>query len=82
MCNLYCYAKSQYAARAPARVERDIAGNIPRLMGIFGNVRLWRKADMPLERRVKDQRNSSARLRAACTARLIKGVRPFSAIKT
>jgi putative SOS response-associated peptidase YedK len=35
MCNLYSYTKPQDAARKLARVERDIAGNIPPLPGIF-----------------------------------------------
>ena len=35
MCNLYSYTKPQDAARKLARIERDIAGNMPPLPAIF-----------------------------------------------
>jgi hypothetical protein len=40
MCNLYSYTKPQHAARKLARMERDIAGNIPPLPTIFPNSRV------------------------------------------
>jgi putative SOS response-associated peptidase YedK len=37
MCNLYSYTKPKDATRKLARVERDIAGNMPPLPAIFPN---------------------------------------------